>query len=275
MRSYKNIYSVEKMAQLLDVSRSGFYRPYLEENKNQILDVQIRESFHRNKGRYGSPRIHAELKRNGIYCSRTKVERRMKALGFYAGKKKRKIKTTLPIAEKSQDLWKRNFTADGPNQKWCADITYIPLRGIFIYLSVLLDLYARRVVGWALEVHMRKELVIKTLEKAFSTRSFSGELIFHSDRGSQYRSTDVQALLKKRGVMVSQGLNAYDNAAMESFFGSLKIELFSEKEKLTTFEEAKQKIFEYIEVYYNRKRLHSTLGYISPVEYEEKQKVLI
>lgn len=274
MRTHKNTYSLEKMARLLKVSRGGFYKLRREGN-DQTLDRYILESFRRNKGRYGSPRIHAELLRKGFSCSRSKVERRMKALGLYAGRRKHKVKTTFPVKEGAEDLLQRDFKAAGPNKKWCADLSYIPLGKKFIYLSVILDLYARKVVGWSLESHMKQELVMKTLEKAFKRRTFSGELIFHSDRGSQYRSTGVQKLLKKRGMKASQGLSAYDNAAMESFFGSLKTELFTEEKKITNIEEAKREVFEYIEVYYNRKRLHSTLDYMSPVEYEEKHEVLI
>ena len=272
MRLHQKEFSIEKMAQILKVSRSGFYRPSKDANK-ETFDKTLREIFKKHKGRYGSPRIHVELERRGVRCSRYKVEKRMRVLGLYAGRKKRNPKTTIPV-EGSKDLLHRNFTAKTPNEKWCSDISYIPVRGFFVYLSVILDLYARKVVGWALRDHMEQSLVLEALEKALLRRNFSGKLIFHSDRGSQYRASRVQGLLMKRGIQASQGLSAYDNAVMESFFGSLKAELMPEGKRFRSLEEAKLEIFEYIEVYYNKKRLHSTLGYMSPVEYEEKQEVL-
>lgn len=198
----------------------------------------------------------------------------MRVLGLYSGKKKLKPKTTIVHKKVAKNLLGRDFTAHKPNEKWCADISYIPVRGMFMYLSVILDLYARKVVGWALQNHMEQSLVLETLEKALQKRSFSGILIFHSDRGSQYRAASVQKLLMKKGIEASQGLTAYDNAAIESFFGSLKAELMPLGKGFNNQEEAKLKMFEYIEVYYNKKRLHSTLGYMSPDEYEEKNKVL-
>lgn len=272
MRTHRKEFSIEKMAKILGVSRSGFYIPHHPKSYKKI-DDSILEIFIRHKGRYGAPRIHAQLKRQGIYCSRYNVEKRMKSLRLYAKKKKRRVKTTLS-AKGVKDLLNRNFTAKRPNEKWCADISYISIRGFFAYLSVILDLYARRVVSWMLEDHMEQSLVLETLEKALLKRPFSGELIFHSDRGSQYRANSVQDLLMKRGIQASQGLSAYDNAVMESFFGSLKAELIPLGKKFISLEEAKLEMFEYIEVYYNKKRLHSTLGYMSPVEYEEKMKVL-
>jgi putative transposase len=271
MRSHRKEFSVEKMAEILNVSRSGFYRPL--KSLEKPYDDDICKIFKEHKGRYGSPRVHAELKRQGIGCSRYQVEKRMKILGLYSGKKKRKPKTTIGTIS-GKDLLKRDFIAQKPNEKWCADITYIPLKGIFVYLSVILDLYARKIVGWSLKDHMEQGLVLETLEKALKKRSFSGVLIFHSDRGSQYRANSVQKLLVKRGIKISHGLSAYDNAAMESFFGSLKAELMPEGKGFNTQEEAKLKVFEYIEVYYNKKRLHSTLGYMSPNEYEHKTEAL-
>ena len=137
-----------------------------------------------------------------------------------------------------------------------------------------LDFYARKVVGWALKDRMEQSLILETAQKALQKRSFSGLLIFHSDRGSQYRANSVQKLLMKRGIQMSQGLNAYDNAAMENFFGSMKAELMPLGKGFNSQEEAKLKVFEYIEMYYNKKRLHSTLGYMSPDEYEEKTEAL-
>ena len=201
------------------------------------------------------------------------IEKRMKILELYAGKKKRKVRTTIPI-QGAKDVLRRNFIARRPNEKWCADISYIPIRNFFAYLSVILDLYARKVIAWELKAHMEQSLVLGTLEKALHNRPFSGELIFHSDRGSQYRANSVQNLLISRGIQASQGLSAYDNAVMESFFGSLKTEIMPLGKKFISLEEANLEIFEYIEIYYNRKRLHSTLGYMSPVEYEEKKKWL-
>jgi len=272
MRAHQNEFPIKKMAKILCTSRSGFY--VLPNPKSyKEIDALIYEVFTSNKRRYGSPRICAELERRGIQCSRYMIEKRMKAIGLYSGKKKRKIKTTIPI-QSAKDLLNRNFIAKRPNEKWCADISYIPIRNFFVYLSVILDLYARKVIAWVLKSHMQQSLILETLEKALLKRPFSGELIFHSDRGSQYRANSVQSLLISRGIQASQGLSAYDNAAMESFFGSLKTELMPLGKKFIRLEEANLEMFEYIEMYYNRKRLHSTLGYMSPVEYEEKMKWL-
>lgn len=216
MRTHQSEFSVEKMAAMFKVSRSGFYRPD-QAKSYDLLDKEIISLFTQHKGRYGSPRIHAELKKQGVFCSQYVVEKRMRVLGLYSGKKKRRPKTTVPAKESSKDLLHRDFTATEPNENWCGDISYLPVKGGFVYLSVILDLYARKIVAWVILDHMEQELVLQTLDKILNNQHFGGKLLSHADRGSQYSAHAVQDFLSARGLVSSQGLCAYDNAVMEFF----------------------------------------------------------
>jgi putative transposase len=224
------------------------------------------------RSRYGSPRIHAELKEHGERCGRKRIARLMRENGIQA-KHKRKFKATTDSQHKfpvAPNLLKQNFTVSEPNRIWTADITYCWTQEGWIYLAVVLDMYSRRIVGWAINDRMTRELVINAFLMAYWSRKPKAGLIHHSDKGSQYASHDFQRILADYGIkpsMSGKG-NCFDNAVTETFFHSLKTELMFDC-VFKTREEAKGAIFEYIEIFYNRERLHSTLGYCSPVKFEQ------
>jgi len=232
---------------------------------------KISEVYNQSKQRYGSPRITAELRSKGIKISKNRIARLMKKHGIKSKMRKRyKITTNsrhkLPVAE---NLVEMRFNPERANNLWSSDITYIRTREGWLYLAVILDLWSRSVISWNADSFMDENLVIRTLDKAIATRGKQKGLIFHSDRGSQYASLRVRKLLAQNEIkqsMSSKG-NCYDNAPVESFFSTLKREMVY-GENFKTREEAKQKLFEYIEVFYNRKRRHSSLGYLSPLDFE-------
>jgi transposase InsO family protein len=265
------------MADLLGVSTAGFYawrdRPVSErQQRRDRLLVEIASLHEQFKGRYGSPRIHAELKAIGHGCCVNTVAEVMRQAGIRA-KTARKFKHTTdsnhnrPVADNVLD---RQFAVAGPNQAWVADITYIPTREGWLYLAIVEDLYSRMIVGWSMDATMTSRLVVDALEMAIMKRLPDEELLAHSDRGSQYASEHYQLLLGKHGIecSMSEVGQCWDNAPAESFFASLKKELVHD-EDYQTRAEAAASIFEYIEVFYNRQRRHSTLGYVSPAEYEQ------
>jgi putative transposase len=266
------------MCELLKVSRSGYYawleRPESKRTKeNKILSKHIQQIHTDSDQTYGSPRIQAELIVQGFTLSRQRVVRLMKRLNIKAHHKRRFKVTTdsqhaLPIADNVLD---RKFTVTEPDQAWVADITYIETHQGWLYLAVVIDLFSRKVVGWSMAEHMRTDLVLTALEAALGKRipAQSG-LVFHSDRGSQYASSDYRTALERAGITCSMSRkgNCWDNAVAESFFGTLKTE-FVHPRIFTTREIAKTAIAEWIEAFYNRKRLHSTIGYVSPVQFEE------
>jgi len=261
---------------VLRVSRSGYYaylsRPLSKRNRtNTELLYQIKKVFERSKQRYGFRRITAELHFLGMTCSKERVRRLMKKHNIKAKYRNKFKKTTnsdhkQPVAE---NLVNMEFNPKELNKIWAGDITYIWTREGWLYLSVLLDLCSRRVISWKADKTMTESLVTETVSKAISFRRPDKGLIHHSDRGSQYASLKLRNLLKENQInqsMSSKG-NCYDNAAVESFFATLKKE-FIYRNYFITREEAKQKIFEYIEVFYNRYRRHSKLNYLSPVQFE-------
>jgi putative transposase len=267
------------MCKVLKVSRSGYYawsdRPVCPRTQeNQELKEQIKQIHHKSRNSYGAPRIHASLKHKGFEVGRHRVARLMAKLGICV-RPKRRFKTTtdsnhpFPIAE---NVLNRHFTTQEPDSVWVADITYIPTQQGWLYLAVVIDLFSRRVVGWSMAEHMRVELVLNALQAALGHRipADSG-LLFHSDRGSQYASGEYRAALQKAGIgcSMSRKGNCWDNAVAESFFGTLKTELIGSREFITR-EDAKSTIVEWIEIFYNRERLHSTLNYLSPVQFEEQ-----
>jgi putative transposase len=268
------------MCQLLGVKRSGYYawcqRPASSRVKaNQQLIKQIRQ-FHRQYQSYGSPRITNELHKAGIRCGHNRVARLMRENGIKAVIPRR-FKTTTnskhhyPVAE---NLLNQCFETERPNQVWVADITYIWTLQGWLYLAAVMDLYSRQIVGWAMDKTMTQDLVIQALNQAIGRRRPPRGLIHHSDRGCQYASTKYQKLLKKNGMRASMSRkgNCYDNACMESFFHSLKTECVYLR-SYRTRQEAKQSIFQYIEVFYNRIRSHSSLNYMSPYYYEKMSLV--
>lgn len=276
IEGHKDCWPVRLMCHALEVSAAGYYAwrerpPSFQEQRRDALLGLIQGVYSKMKHRYGSRRIHAELCADGQDCCVNTVAKLMRDNGIRV-KTARKFRCTtdsnhrLPTADNVLD---RQFGAEAPNEKWVADITYIPTREGFLYLAVVEDLYSRRVVGWSMASHMESRLVVDALEMAVQNRLPGEGLLAHSDRGSQYASEHYRNLLAKHGIecSMSRRANCWDNAPMESFFASLKKELTHDA-NFTTREEARAAIFEYIEVFYNRQRRHSSLGYVSPAEYE-------
>jgi transposase InsO family protein len=276
---HKDEFPVTRMCRVLGVSTSGYYasrkRPQSQRDRdNLVLVEQIKEVHTASRGLYGSPRVHAELvKGQHIPCNKKRVERLMRIHQIHGRqRRRRRVQTTdsnhsLPVAP---NLLDREFTAEAPDRKWVADITYVPTEQGWLYLAVVLDLFSRRVIGWSMADTLCTVLVKNALEMAMAFRQPQAGLLHHSDRGSQYASAEYQAVLEsgKMVASMSRSGNCYDNAAMESFFGTLKCELIHDR-CYRTHAEARQDIFEYIEVFYNRQRRHSALGYLSPAEYEK------
>ena len=267
------------MCEVLEVSRSGYYAwlgrpPAVRTQQNQQLKEQIKQIHQKSRNSYGAPRIHAALKQEGFEVGRHRVARLMAQAGICV-RPKRKFKSTTDSNHSfaiADNVLKRNFTTQEPDQAWVADITYISTAQGWLYLAVVIDLFSRRVVGWSMAEHMRVELVLNALKAALGHRvAAASGLLFHSDRGSQYASGDYRAALQTAaiGCSMSRKGNCWDNAVAESFFGTLKTELTSLRE-FDTRENAKTTIVEWIEVFYNRERLHSTLNYLSPVQFEEQ-----
>jgi transposase InsO family protein len=236
------------------------------------LDSRIREIFAEHRQCYGAPRITDALHDDGIECSENRVARRLRALGLKAIQaKKFKVTTdsnhSKPVAP---DLIEQDFYAAAPNQKWTSDISYVWTDEGWLYLAVVMDLYSRAIVGWAMNRRMTQQLVCDALTMALFRRHFPKGTIIHSDRGSQYCSKRYQRLIKSNGLRCSMGrrANCYDNAAMESFFHTLKVELVH-RERYVTRRMARYRIFEYIETYYNRQRKHSAIGYRIPILFEQ------
>ena len=277
IEQHKDVWPVRLMCETLDVSTQGFYawrsRPKSEQQQRRdALIVEIRAVHAEVKERYGSPRIHAELQANGVPCCVNTVAKLMHDNDIRA-KTARKFRNTtdsnhaLPVAD---NLLSREFEAQGPNERWVTDITYIWTREGWLYLAVVEDLYSRMVVGWSMADTMTSRLVVDALEMAVARRLPQEGLLAHSDRGSQYASEHYQRLLGKHGIdcsMSGKG-QCWDNAPMESFFASLKKELIHH-EDYHTRAQARASIVEYIEMFYNPKRRHSSLGYVSPAEYEQ------
>ena len=275
--AHRTEFKITVMCGVLEVSRSGYYawlkRPLSPQKMaNQSLTQQIKQIHQHSRQTYGSPRIQAELRAQGFKCGRNRVARLMRQAQVWA-KQKRKFKVTTtdsahtyPVAP---NLLNQNFTTSQSNEKWLADITYIPTAEGWLYLAAVLDLYSRRIVGWAMSDSLERPLVITALQMAVQRRQPAPGLLHHSDRGSQYASDDYQAWLTHYQICgsMSRTGNCYDNAPMESFFGSLKTELVHHCHYLSKAE-AKTSIFEYIELFYNRFRRHSALLFLSPVNYE-------
>jgi putative transposase len=278
MQMHAHQFSIERMSTMLHVSRNGYYKflrsaPSKRTEENKSLLGKIKRIHAESRETYGSPRVHAALKLEGESCSKKRVARIMKKAGIQAKMKKRfKVTTKVnPKAQAAPNVLNRNFTAMRPNERWVADITYIATAEGWLYVAVVLDLYSRRIVGMSMNERMTTGLVRAALEQALTHRKPSPGLVHHSDKGCQYTSHEFQQLLKTHQITVSMSGtgNCYDNAAMESFFHTLKTEHVY-FEHYQTREQAKRSIFEYVEVFYNRQRLHSTLGYATPNEFEAK-----
>jgi putative transposase len=278
MQTHVKTWTVEEMARSLDVSRSGYYRychrkKSVRQQENEKLLMVIRQIFLRSRQTYGSPRIYAELKEKGNFCSRPRVARMMKKVGLRA-KTPYVFKTTTRQdkgAVAAPNLLRQDFTTKVPNEKWVSDITYIRTKEGWLYLAVILDLFSRKVVGMTMSDTLQTSLVLEALKQALQRRSPGNNLHHHSDRGCQYTSQAFQQLLKKHNIICSMSARGYcyDNAVAESFFHTLKTECVYH-ERYANREEAKQNIFEWVEVFYNNQRRHSTLGYLSPAEFERR-----
>lgn len=282
IEAHRERWPVRTQCRVLEVSAAGYYdwrgrTPGDRQRRREALADRIQAIHGASRRTYGSPRVFQQLRAEGEQVACKTVAAIMREVGL-CGKSpcKRKPRTTdsahgKPVAE---NLLGRDFTATAVNQKWVADITYIDTEEGWLYLAVVLDAYSRRVVGWAAADHLRRELVEQALTMALTHRAppMGGGLIHHSDRGSQYASGSFRQLLAAHGIVcsMSRAGDCYDNAMMESFFGTLKTEL---DEPLPTRTATRQALFDYIEVFYNRQRLHSALNYVSPAAYEQQHQV--
>ena len=273
----KAYYPISLLCRILKVSRSGYYgwkdrSPSKRDRENAALTEKIREIHDRSRRIYGYPRVHAELRALGVRCSRKRVARLMRKAGLQGCIRGRRKRTTRrdEHAVPAPDLLGRNFAAAAPNKVWTADITYVHTQEGFLYLAFILDVYSRRVVGWSMAHHLRAELVVDALEMALWRRKPRAGLVHHSDRGVQYTSLSFGKRLEEAGMVPSMGRagSALDNAISESFVASLKCELLY-GHRFPSREAARIAIFDYIEGFYNRVRRHSSLGYLSPDDYEQ------
>ena len=277
IEKHRQEFDITLMCRLLQVSRSGYYawrkrQPSAREMADVQLLEEIKKIFAASGQTYGSPRIHMELRAESIHCSRKRVERLMRANGLKVEqKRKSRVVTTdsdhdFPVAA---NVLNRDFTAEKPNEKWVTDISYIRTDTGWLYLAVVMDLFSRTIVGWSMRPDLSQELVLSALRMAITNRQPTAGLLHHSDRGSQYCAhayRQLQADYKMVTSMSRKG-NCHDNAAMESFFATLKKELV-DRRHYRNQAEARRDIFSYIEGFYNRRRRHSTLGYVSPVAFE-------
>ncbi len=270
-------FPVQFMCRMLGVSRSGYYAwrdrpPSRRSRENVTLTEKIREIHERSRRTYGSPRVHAELRSIGTRCSRKRVARLMRETGLEGCMRGPRRGTTRrgKRSAPAEDLVKRNFRATETDKVWVADITYVHTREGFLYLAFILDVCSRRIVGWAMEGHLMTELVVDALRMAVWRRKPAPGLIHHSDQGVQYTALSFSERLGEVGITPSMGRTgtALDNAMAESFISTLKAELVSGLE-FPTRQAAKTAIFEYLETFYNTRRLHSSLGYMSPADFEE------
>ena len=277
IQEHRARWAVEVTCRVLQVSRSGYYawrrrRPSFSSRRRERLLARIRQVHQHNRELYGSPRVHRALLIDGEVISRNTVAKLMRQAKIRAKSRKRYVPRTTdsthrkPVADNKLS---RDFAADAPDRKWLADITYVATGEGWLYLAGVLDCFSRKIVGWSMANHMETDLVGDALKMALLQRDPRGDLLHHSDRGVQYASDDYQRLLRAHGIEASMSGrgDCYDNAMMESFWATLKCELVHQH-KFATREQAKAAIFQYIEMFYNRKRLHSSLGYVSPDSFE-------
>ena len=276
MSENQAIYPIATMCRLLGVSSSGYYGWAKREvsqraRSDAMLLAEIRAAHMASRGSYGAPRIHAELAAKGIRVGRKRIARLMSQAGLVGASRRKFVMTTARDGSRpAPDLVDRNFMADQPNRLWVADITYVPTWAGFLYLAVVLDAYSRRIVGWSMATTLGTQLVLGALNMAVVTRR-PRSVIHHSDQGSQYTSIAFGQRCREAGVRPSMGSvgDAYDNAMCESFFATLECELL-ERFRFKTQAEARIAIFDFIEGFYNSRRRHSSLGYLSPVDYERR-----
>ncbi len=274
---HRNVWPVAWLCEALDVSRSGFHAwlkrsPSARARDDEVLISRIDRSFKNSDRTYGARRVWRDVLAEGLSCGLHRVERLMRENGLRARPRRRGLpKDTGERATVSGNLLDRAFEASAPNQKWVADFTYIWTAEGWLYVAAVVDLFSRRVVGWAMKAEMTAQLVTDALIMAIWRRGKPDSLLHHSDQGSQYTSEQFQRLMADHGITcsMSRSGNVWDNAAMESFFSSLKTERTARK-VYRTRDDARADVFDYIERFYNPRRRHSTLGYLSPVEFEEQ-----
>jgi putative transposase len=272
---------VSQLCRVLGVSRAGYYAwksrpPSARAAADQELTAQILKVHQRSRGTYGAPRVHAELQLDhGVHVGRKRVARLMRTAGLVGCHRRRRRGLTRrdPQAAPAPDLVQRTFTATAPDRLWTADITYIPTWTGWLYLAVVLDAFSRRVVGWAMADHLRTELVLDALDMAIWNRRPQPGLVHHSDQGCQYTSLAFGRRLRESEIVASMGSvgDCFDNAVTESFFATLECELL-DRHRFHTHAEARMAVFDYLEGFYNPRRRHSALGYLSPADYERSHQ---
>ena len=281
MSDHQADYPIATMCRLLGVSSSGYHawvkrQPSRRSTADAELTAKIRTVHTASRGTYGAPRIHAELVAKGIRVGRKRVARLMRRAGVTGVSRRKFVITTVKSdARQAPDLVERNFAAEGPDRLWVADITYIPSWSGFLYLAVVLDAYSRRIVGWSMATTLATQLVLDARDMALLVRRPRG-VIHHSDQGSQYTSIEFGQRCRDAGVRPSMGSvgDAYDNAMCESFFATLECERLA-RSRFKTPAEARSAVFSFIEGFYNRRRRHSSIGYLSPVDFERQQQVVV
>ena len=280
MSAHQAVHSIRMMCRLLEVSPSGYYawraRPMsTRAREDLVLSAQLERAHTASHGTYGAPRLHAELAADGVSVGKKRVARLMRAASLVGISPRKWTTTTVRDASSrpSDDLVKRDFTATGPDQLWVADITYVPTSTGFLYLAVVLDVWSRRIVGWAMANTLHTEVVLEAFNMAVAQRQ-PRSVVHHSDHGCQYTSLVFGQRCKEAGVRPSMGSvgDAYDNAMCESFFGTLECELL-DRRHFRSQVEARMAVFQYLEGFYNPRRRHSALDYHSPIDYERKHAV--
>ena len=280
MKAHRAEHRVARICRVLGVSPSGYYawrhRPLSGRARADVTIAAQVEAIHgQSRGTYGAPRVHAELRADGTRIGCKRVARLMRAAGLQGVSRRKWVTTTQrdPADQPAPDLVARSFVAPGPNRLWVADITYIPTLARFLYLAVVLDVWSRRVVGWAMATHLRTELVLEAFTMACQQRRPAAGLIHHSDHGCQYTSVAFGLRCQAAGIRPSMGSvgDAYDNALCESFFATLECELL-DRSRFSTPADARLAVFDFIEGWYNPHRRHSALDYESPIDFERKHR---
>ena len=282
-------WNIATCCRLLGVSRAGYYAwrdraPSARSIADAVLSEAITASFTASRRTYGAPRIHADLAENGTRVGRKRIARLMRAAGIEGVHRRRRRWSSTqsdPNAGRAPDLVARRFHADAPDRLWVADVTYVPTVAGWLYLAVVIDVFSRRVLGWSMHANRKTRLVVDAVTMAAANRRREGAdgvigVIHHSDQGAEYSSAELERELKRTGALASMGsvADCYDNALAESFFASIETELFERQpgHRFNSHHDAKLAIFDWLEVFYNRRRRHSALGYLSPIRYEQQHR---
>ncbi len=278
MNEYKHEFKIKIMAGVLGVSRSGYYawcnpKQNVNEQERIFLAENIIRIFKESKRSYGSPRIYQQFKSEGIPCGRHRIAKIMRSLAIVARKKRKYKKSVIQRHNRSfaANILNRHFNCTKPNCTWVSDVSYFWTKSGWLHLAIVMDLFSRKIIGWSMGAQVDKNLTLAAFNMAILNRYLNYKLIHHCDQGAEYTNHEYQDILKSHGIISSMSRrgDCYDNAVAESFFKTIKTEL-TKNRKFETIEDARAAIFEYIEIFYNRKRLHSTLGYVSPVEFERR-----